>query len=40
MDSTSTAGLYENRIYVSPVNGDDANDGKTNQLEPLREQHS
>ena len=25
----STSGLYENRIYVSPENGDDTNDGKS-----------
>ena len=32
----STAGLYENRIYVSPENGDDSNDGKSLPVKSIR----
>ena len=32
----STAGLYENRIYVSPVNGDDGNDGKAQPVKTIK----
>ena len=32
----STAGLYENRIYVSSVNGDDSNDGKAQPVRTIK----
>jgi hypothetical protein len=32
----TTAGLYENRIYVSPVNGDDSNDGKARPVKTIK----
>ena len=32
----STSGLYENRIYVSPVNGDDGNDGKAQPVKTIK----
>ena len=32
----TTAGLYENRIYVSPVNGDDSNDGKARPVRTIK----
>ena len=32
----STSGLYENRIYVSPENGDDSNDGKALPVKSIK----
>ena len=38
--NTGGQGLYENRYYVSAVNGDDTNDGKTLPTKSIRRAHS